>query len=96
MNEINFTWDEKKNEINKKKHGLSFEEAREVFGDENAILFDDPDHSIEEERFLIIGAIRSEKICIVSHCYRDNDNVIRLISARKATKNEKKIYKERW
>lgn len=96
MNEINFTWDEKKNEINKKKHGLSFEEAREVFGDENAILFDDPDHSIEEERFLIIGAIRSKKICIVSHCYRDNDNVIRLISARIATKNEKKIYQERW
>jgi len=85
-----------KNKINKKKHGLSFEEAVEVFGDENAILFDDPDHSLYEDRFLIIGAIKSTKICIVSHCYRDDDNVIRLISAREATKSEKKIYQEGW
>lgn len=96
MKEIKFTWDENKNEINKRKHGLSFEEASEVFGDENAILFDDPDHSIEEDRFLIIGAVKSTKICIVSHCYRDNDNVIRLISAREATKNERTIYQEGW
>ena len=96
MKEINFIWDENKNEINKRKHGLSFEEAREVFGDENAILFDDPDHSIEEDIFLIIGAIKSTKICIVSHCYRDDDNVIRLISAREATKKEKRIYEEGW
>ena len=96
MKEIEFNWDENKNEINKKKHGLSFEEAVEVFEDENAILFDDPDHSLDEDRFLIIGAIRSTKIYIVSHCYRDNDNVIRLISAREATKNEKRIYQEGW
>ena len=93
---IRFEWDENKNKINKKKHGLSFEEAVEVFGDENAILFDDPDHSLYEDRFLIIGAIKSTKICIVSHCYRDDDNVIRLISAREATKSEKKIYQEGW
>lgn len=55
MNEVSFIWDENKNELNKKKHGISFEEVTEVFGDENAILFDDPDHSYEEERFLIIG-----------------------------------------
>ena len=91
MKNIRFEWDENKNKINKKKHGLSFEEAVEVFGDENAILFDDPDHSLYEDRFLIIGAIKSTKICIVSHCYRDDDNVIRLISAREATKSEKKI-----
>ncbi|HCJ06953.1 MAG: BrnT family toxin [Lachnospiraceae bacterium] len=96
MEAIKFEWDDHKNDINKKKHGLSFEEAIEVFGDENAILFDDPDHSIEEDRFLIIGAIRSAKICIVSHCYRDNDNVIRLISAREATKSEKRVYQEGW
>lgn len=96
MEDIKFTWDENKNEINKKKHGLSFEEAKEVFGDENAILFDDPDHSLDEDRFLIIGSVKSSKICIVSHCYRDNDNVIRLISARAATKNEKRVYEERW
>lgn len=96
MKELNFAWDENKNDINKKKHGLSFEEAKEVFADENAILFDDPDHSLEEDRFLIIGAVKSLKICIVSHCYRDSGNVIRLISAREATKQEKKIYQEWW
>ena len=66
MKNIRFEWDENKNKINKKKHGLSFEEAVEVFGDENAILFDDPDHSLYEDRFLIIGAIKSTKICIVT------------------------------
>lgn len=96
MKTINFEWDERKNEINKKKHGLSFETAKEVFYDENAVLFDDPDHSIGEERFLIIGTVKESKICIVSHCYRDSDNVIRLISAREATKNEKNIYYEGW
>ena len=96
MEGIKFEWDENKNEINKKKHGLSFEEAREVFYDNDAVLFDDPDHSVGEERFLIIGMLRSSKICIVSHCYRDNDNVIRIISARTATKSEKLIYTEGW
>lgn len=96
MEYINFEWDENKNTINKTKHGLSFEEAKEVFEDENAVLFDDPDHSIGEERFLIIGMVKSQKICIVSHCYRDNDNVIRIISARQATKNEKKTYLKGW
>lgn len=65
-----------------------------MFYDDNAVLFDDPDHSIGEERFLIIGMVKESKICIVSHCYRDN--VIRLISAREATKNEKKTYYESW
>lgn len=93
---IQFTWDENKNEINKKKHGISFEEATEVFSDGNAILFDDPDHSLEEDRFLIIGAIKSSKICIVSHCYKDDDNIIRLISAREATKRERTVYQKGW
>lgn len=96
MEDIIFEWDENKNEINKRKHGLSFEEAQEVFYDDNAILFDDPYHSFGEERFLIIGMIKSSKICIVSHCYRNSDNVIRLISAREATKREKKTYQESW
>jgi hypothetical protein len=94
MDEIRFEWDNAKNIINIKKHKISFEEAKTVFYDENAILFDDPDHSNEEERFLILGISQTEKLCIVSHCYRDNDNVIRLISARKATKNETKVYNE--
>ena len=92
MDTLRFEWDPNKNEINKKKHGLSFEAAKEVFYDEFAILFDDPDHSIEEDRFLIIGSIKSQKICIVSHCYRDNENCIRIISARQATKTEQRIY----
>lgn len=96
METLYFEWDENKNEINKKKHGLSFETAKEVFYDDYAVLFDDPDHSIGEERFLIIRMIKESKICIVSHCYRDNDNVVRLISAREATKNEKKTYYESW
>lgn len=95
MGTIIFEWDENKNTINKKKHGISFEEAREVFDDIKAILFDDPDHSVGEERFMIIGIIRSQKICIVSHCYRDND-VIRIISAREATKKEKNVYFKGW
>ncbi len=94
MDIIRFEWDENKNEINKKKHGISFEEAKAVFYDDNAVIFDDPDHSQNEERFLIIGLAKTEKICIVSHCYRHNDNTIRIISARKATKNEKNIYLE--
>lgn len=96
MEELRFEWDENKNAVNIEKHGLSFEEAKEVFDDNNAILFDDPDHSIGEERFLIIGMIKSQKICIVSHCYRDGGNVIRLISAREAVKSEKETYWEGW
>lgn len=94
METIQFEWDKNKDLINRKKHGLCFEEAKEVFDDDDAILFDDPDHSVGEERFLIIGMIRSKKICIVSHCFRDNGNVIRIISAREATKNEKNVYWE--
>lgn len=92
METLYFEWDPNKNEINKRKHGLSFETAREVFYDEFAVLFDDPDHSIDEDRFLIIGSLRTEQICIVSHCYRDNENRIRIISARKATRNEQQFY----
>ena len=94
MTEMTFEWDEKKNRINKRKHGISFEEAQTVFYDNDAIVFDDPDHSYGEERFLILGVSFSAKVCIVSHCYRVNDTIIRIISARKATKNETKIYRE--
>ena len=88
---MNVTWDEAKNLSNQKKHGVSFEEAETVFYDDDSVLFDDPDHSVGEERFLIIGVTDTEKLCIVSHCYHDED-VIRIISARKATKHEKQIY----
>lgn len=92
MNTINFEWDEAKNQANQKKHNINFEEAKTIFYDDNAILFDDPEHSMEEERFLILGISKYENLCIVSHCYRSDDNVIRIISARKATKNEVKTY----
>ena len=89
---IHFEWDEFKNRINQAKHGISFEEASSVFYDTNAILFDDPGHSLEENRFLILGISRKTRLCIVSHCYRDKNETIRIISARKATKREKESY----
>ena len=89
---IHFEWDELKNRINIRKHGVSFEEASSVFYDTNAILFDDPSHSAKESRFLILGISRKAHICIVSHCYRGEDEIIRIISARKATKKEADIY----
>ena len=87
-----FDWDENKNLINQKKHGISFDEAKTVFWDERAILFDDPIHSEEEERFLLLGMSEESNVCIVCHCYRESDNVIRIISARKATKKEEERY----
>lgn len=89
---IHFEWDEAKNRINKAKHGVTFEEASTVFYDENAILLDDPDHSEAEDRFLILGISRESHICIVSHCYRGEDEIIRIISARRATKRETDAY----
>lgn len=92
MNYIEFIWDEKKNSKNIRKHGISFEEAATVFFDENAIVFDDPDHSVDENRFLIIGVSKTDNLCIVSHCYKDDESTIRIISARLAVKKEKKYY----
>ena len=96
INEIHFTWDNNKNTTNFLKHGISFEEASTVFYDDYAILFDDPDHSIQEERFLIIGNSYQNHLCIVSHCYRESDNVIRIISARLATRKERNTYEEQF
>ncbi len=94
MKAINFEWDEAKNTINGKKHKVFFEEAKTVFYDENALLIPDPEHSITEERFIILGHSFSLKLLIVCHCYRRNDQVIRIISARKATKTESLQYEE--
>ena len=90
--ELIFEWDEHKNQINQKKHRISFEEAEEVFYDPYAVLFDDPDHSAEEERFLIIGLSTTSQALTVSHCYRGADEIIRIISARTATKKETAVY----
>ena len=94
MNTLHFEWDDNKARINIEKHGITFEEASTVFEDEEAILFDDPEHSEEEERFLLLGISQQTNLLIVCHCYRGADEVIRIISARKATKNERKQYTE--
>ncbi len=95
MNEYRFEWDENKAEKNLKKHkGITFEEAISAFDDENAILFDDPDHSEYEDRFILLGMSCRANLLIVCHCYRGDDNVIRIISARKATKSEADQYTE--
>ena len=92
MNYIKFEWDKTKNESNITKHKISFEEAKSVFYDENARLIADPDHSDSEDRYILLGMTSQLKILVVSHTYRRDDEIIRIISARKATKNESKYY----
>ena len=89
---LSFEWDERKNEINKAKHKVSFEEAQTVFYDDRALVIDDPEHSQEEERFIILGMSARANLLIVCHCYRASDTVICIISARKATKTESMHY----
>lgn len=92
---ISFVWDDIKAQINLEKHGVSFEEAKSVFDDEQALLIFDPDHSMDEERFVILGLSDAAHLLVVCHCYREQGEQIRIISARKATKNESRTYKER-
>ena len=89
---INFEWDSAKASSNKRKHGVSFEEAQTVFYDEFAIQFFDEDSSESEDRFLMLGFSEAARLLIVCHCEREQGDVIRIISARKATKNECKYY----
>ena len=91
---IKFEWDENKNLINQAKHGVSFQESISVFYDDDALLLYDPDHSDYEDRFLIIGLSFKANMLVACHCCRE-DNIIRIISSRKATKNEKAKYIER-
>ena len=88
----NFEWDEEKQEINIQKYGIDFREASTTFNDEDALILFDEEHSDTEERFVIIGFSEQERMLFVSHCYRDNQNKIRIISARKATRAEHKKY----
>ncbi|HQO02324.1 MAG TPA: BrnT family toxin [Spirochaetota bacterium] len=94
MKRISFTWDAGKNSTNITKHGVSFEEAQSVFYDDNARVMFDPVHSEDEDRFIILGLSERLHILVVCHCYKENEGMIRIISARKATKNEKKQYGE--
>ena len=92
---LRFDWDERKNRANRKKHGIWFEEARTVFDDPRALLFSDPDHSEEEERFILLGASSAGRTLVVVHCYKESEELFRIISARKANKKEVKVYEER-
>ena len=92
MSTLRFEWDDRKAEANAKKHGISFEEARSVFVDERAKLIDDPDHSADEDRFVLLGLSGALRLLLVCHCYRVDGNVIRIISARKASARESESY----
>lgn len=92
MSELHFDWDRFKAATNARKHGVTFEEARSVFVDERAKLISDPDHSEDENRFVLLGLSSSLKLLLVCHCYRTNPDVIRIISARKATVSESSFY----
>ena len=92
INGLRFEWDADKERGNWRKHGVSFEEARSVFYDENGLLIHDPDHSEEEDRYLLLGMSVKPRLLVVSHTYRSHDHVIRLISARAATPQERRRY----
>ena len=89
---VSFAWDSRKNAANKRKHGVSFDEARTAFYDEYAIRYFDPDHSEDEDRFLMLGMSSRLRVLIVNHSYTEHDAIIRIISARKATKREEETY----
>ena len=89
---LKFEWDEAKNKQNISKHGISFEEASSVFYDEGSIIITDEEHSNAEDRFILIGFSFKANLLVVCHCYRQNDSIIRIISARKATSVERKEY----
>ena len=95
MSDQRFEWDDRKNSAKQKKHGISFEEARTAFLDENARVIRDPDHSVDEDRFILQGLSIRLRVVVVCHCYRENEDVIRIISARKATVAERNEYM-RW
>ena len=95
MEYFQFVWDRNKSETNKKKHDISFEEAETAFYDEDGLFMHDPDHSRDEDRFILLAMSRRANLLVVIHCYRDNDEVVRIISARKAEKEEEFQYYRR-
>ena len=92
MEEMTFSWDERKDRENQRKHGVSFEEASTAFADANARLKHDPDHSREEDRFILLGFSAKLRLLGVAHAYRQGGTQIRIVSARKATRNERRQY----
>ncbi|MEE9267067.1 MAG: BrnT family toxin [Gammaproteobacteria bacterium] len=95
MAELRFEWDQRKNAANRRKHGVSFEEAATVFADERALLIADPDHSESEDRFVLLGLCSSLRMLVVCHCYQETEELVRIISARQATKSERLQYNRR-
>ena len=95
MDPLRFQWDENKDRSNRQKHGISFQEARTVFYDEQALEFADPEHSVSEDRFLMLGLSLRLRVLLVCHCFRESESIIRIISARKATKKERAVYTRR-
>jgi uncharacterized DUF497 family protein len=91
---LRFDWDERKNKANRAKHGVWFEEARSVFDDPRALLFGDPDHSEDEERFILLGVSSAARSIVVVHCHKESEELFRIISARKANKKEVRVYEE--
>ena len=94
--DLSFEWDSRKALANRRKHGVSFEEAREAFADEQGLLLHDPDHSDDEDRFVLLGLTAALNLLVVCHCHRGSDEVIRIISARKADRQEGATYRARW
>jgi uncharacterized DUF497 family protein len=92
---MKFTWDKEKAASNQRKHGVSFEEAQTVFMDHNALRIYDPDHSESEDRFVLLGLSSALRMLVVCHCYREEKERVRIISARKATKSESATYEKR-
>jgi len=96
MNELRFEWDPRKSRENLRKHRVSFEEAATVFEDERALLLHDPDHSVEEDRYLLLGLSARMRVLLVVHVHREADDVIRIVSARTASARERGQYVARW
>jgi uncharacterized protein len=94
MADVRFEWDPRKSRANKAKHGVSFAEARTAFLDEHARVIPDPQHSDEEDRFVLLGLSVQLRVLVVCHCYRETDQVIRIISARRADPTERRQYAE--
>ena len=95
MRELLFDWDERKAAANRLKHGVAFEEARTVFLDEDAMLIPDPEHGEDDDRFVLLGLSVRLRTLIACHCWRRDDEVIRIISARRANRAERRQYEER-
>ena len=96
VSDLLFEWDDAKNKSNRRKHAVSFEEAQTVFSDDHALFMGDPDHSEGEDRFVLLGLSSRLRALVVCHCHRDREDLIRIISARKADSEERALYNRRW